>query len=154
MSQKTISQKTISQKTISQKTISLDENIFNLPCDIPGVNYQLIEKTYTEYAKVAQFLNNYDKFVKKYEHFLKKVEAVDNVDTVDAVDNVDPETVTSIQVVEAVESPENNTDYNRLIPPYNAPCCYSDDGCIKKAAFKKSSNQKLLCWFHVNCQNN
>ncbi len=41
-------------------------------------------------------------------------------------------------------------DYIRLEAPFNIPCAYSEQGCTKKAAFKKS-DKSYTCWFHLYC---
>ena len=120
-------------------------NIFYLPSGIDNVNYQLIEETNLEYMNIIDFLQDFSnykdeclKFIKMYKH---------------NISDTSTQSVTTNTNSQILESPENNTEYNRLIPPYNASCCYSENGCLKKAAFKNSINQKLYCWFHVNCQN-
>jgi hypothetical protein len=112
----------------------LNHNIFYLPDGISDVNYQLIDNTNNEYINIVDFLQQYEKFKQECDKFVNNFKEQKIQDQI-------------------LESPENNTEYNRLIPPYNAPCSNLDNGCIKKAAFKNSSNGKLFCWFHVNCQN-
>ena len=116
------------------------ENIFYLPNGLLNVDYKLIEQTNIEYNNIQHFLQHYKKFNRNSEKFLNKLISIQKQK--------------SISANQLLESPENNLGYNRLIPPYNAPCYHSNNGCIKKAAFKNSSTGVLYCWFHVNCQNN
>ena len=116
------------------------ENIFYLPNGLLNVDYKLIEQTNIEYNNIQHFLQHYKKFNRNSEKFLNKLISIQKQKIISAN--------------QLLESPENNLGYNRLIPPYNAPCYHSNNGCIKKAAFKNSSTAVLYCWFHVNCQNN
>jgi len=50
--------------------------------------------------------------------------------------------------IELTNSDENNSDIDRLEPPYDIPCNFEE--CIKKAAFQKNIDNKYYCWFHVH----
>jgi len=116
--------------------------IFTLPPDIPNIDYDQITVANQSYKDILEHLSNIDKYQKELVKLENKIKSKDQTDS---------DTQKHIQLL---ESPENNVEYARLIPPYNSPCAYSDEGCLKKAAFKNMSNMKLLCWFHINCQNN
>ena len=114
-----------------------EENSFFLPQGIKNIDYQLIDSTYLNYKEILDFLQNYSKFEKKSNHFLNIVMAKIKDDS-------------NIQIL---ESPENNSEYNRLVPPYNTQCYNLNKGCTKMAAFKSTISKNCYCWFHVNCQN-
>jgi len=113
------------------------DNIFYLPQGIENIDYQLIDLTYLNYKEIVDFLQNYSAFEKESNHFLNTVmtRSKDNSNIL------------------ILESPENNNEYNRLVPPYNAQCYNFNKGCTKMAAFKSKINNNCYCWFHVNCQN-
>jgi hypothetical protein len=82
------------------------DNSFYLPQGIENIDYQLINSTNLNYKKIVDFLQNYSDFEKKSKRFLNIVMAKSKDDS-------------NILIL---ESPENNNEYNRLVPPYNAQC--------------------------------
>jgi hypothetical protein len=122
------------------------DNIFALPPNIPNVDYNQIILTYNSYSDVIVYLSKLDKYKKELDMIMTKIKS-----NYDLSDKSDSDIQQDVQIL---ESPENNSEYARLIPPYKSHCAFSADGCLKMAAFKNMSNSKLFCWFHVNCQNN
>jgi len=142
----------------------LNTNIFYLPQGISNVNYQLIDSTYNKYKNILDFLQQYDWFKNDSDKFLDNLKKLSKnlsehevlTDSDQSQDQSRDQHQDPCQYQhqdQILESPENNTKYNRLIPPYNANCSNLEYGCVKKAAFKYISDGKLYCWFHVNCQN-
>jgi hypothetical protein len=138
-----------------------DDNCFYLPQGIKNIDYQLINKTYLNYKEIVHFLQNYKEFEKESKHFLNIVMTKIKNDLQNDSPNLsqndspnlsqnDSPNVSNIQIL---ESPENNNEYNRLVPPYNTQCYNFDKGCTKMAAFKSTKSNNCYCWFHINCQN-
>ena len=130
-----------------------DENCFYLPQGIKNIDYQLINKTYLNYKEIVHFLQNYKEFEKESKHFLNIVIAKIKDDPQNDLQNDTQNDTPNVSNIQILESPENNSEYNRLVPPYNTQCYNFNKGCTKMAAFKSTISKNCYCWFHINCQN-
>ena len=109
----------------------------NIPPGIHGIDYDLIDK--------LKLLNN-DlinqsklKLIKNY-----KIKELESSDT----EEISKELINN----NSLKLDNDESNFNRLIPPYIIPCEYNKiDGCIKKSAF--TNLNKYYCWFHINCSN-
>jgi len=118
-----------------------------MPKDIKGINYNIIDN-------IANLYNN----IVVIESYLEKTNIV-TLTSVDIITNVDTNVDTSVAIITSVDTKgvdttnteTENIKFDRLEPPFNICCFYSNDGCVKKAAFKHNLNRNYYCWFHINC---
>ena len=98
----------------------------HLPPNIQGIDYELIDKISnnnisSEINDILSYINDAKKFIENSVNLQKVLDS----------------------------NPANN--FYREAPPFNVPCVYStDEGCVKKAAFKHKLDGAYCCWFHIN----
>jgi hypothetical protein len=95
----------------------------NVPKNIKGFDYNLIDLAYSKYSIIEQLILNINKYISENEKILNKFK---------------------------LQQSNNDADYTHLVPPYIIPGTYSKDNCLKMAAFKNNRDQKYYCWFHVH----
>ena len=101
-------------------------NFLDLPKNITGINYNLIN----EYFKISII---YDKINYTNDDIIESKISVSN--------NIDMEQTIIDNIL-------------RLEPPYNISCSFlSINNCQKKAAFQHVLTSKYYCWFHMHCNN-
>jgi len=123
---------------------------FDLPLNIPNIDYEQINKLKLLF-KDNLLLTNKLKLIKKYD--TKQFDTEDS-DTDESIRDClnQARLCEGTKNLNELELDNDEYNINRLIPPYNIPCEYSQtDGCIKKSAFTNSD--KYYCWFHINCSN-
>jgi hypothetical protein len=107
----------------------------DMPSNIPGIDYDLINKYKLLFNDDSLNLTNL-KFIK---HCKKESESSDT-----------EEISKELKINTSLKLDNDESDFDRLIPPYIIPCEYNKiDGCIKKSAFTKSN--KYYCWIHRHC---
>lgn len=105
----------------------------HLPLNVQGIDYDLIDKIsnnniFSEIDEILSYINDAKKFIENYNSGNKN-------------------TQNSQTVLDS--NPINN--FYREAPPFNVPCVYSsEEGCVKKAAFKHKVDGAYCCWFHIN----
>ena len=123
-----------------------------VPNHIKGIDHTLIEQI-AENNNILNDLNDLNNYIQTSLNLLKKYKIIELNDTTNANTNTIATTTTTetscIPTGEVAASLLNN--FNRLEPPFNIPCIYANEGCIKKAAFLNDKNNSYYCWFHVNC---
>ncbi len=122
-----------------------------VPNHIKGIDHTLIEQI-AENNNILNDLNDLNDYIQTSLNLLKKYKIIELNDTINTI-------ATNINTIATTTTTATTTNtetillnnFNRLEPPFNIPCIYANEGCIKKAAFLNDKNNSYYCWFHVNC---
>ena len=113
-----------------------------LPKDIQGVNYEMINKV----ANIDEILSDILSHIKTSQNFIKKYNEINS--TVKQK-NTTSQTLTSQTNENFISDNDFENNFDRLDPPFNFPCVFSEkDGCVKRAAFVHKNDGAYCCWFH------
>jgi hypothetical protein len=119
-----------------------------VPTHIKGIDHKLIEQI----AENNNILNDLNNYIQTSLNLLKKYKIIELNNTTNTISTT-TNTATTTTATTATTNTETSllNNFNRLEPPFNIPCTYANEGCIKKAAFLNDKNNSYYCWFHVNC---
>ena len=125
-------------------------DIFDIQPDIENIDYKLLQIVKKNYAQCQSLINNPGKYFEEMHSLIHNLNThtEPNIRSVNSSDSAS--STNTANTTKTSESPENSTDIERLIPPYNIPCYMKSENCLKMAAFKKISSKQYYCWFHVH----